>query len=171
MSPEADKWRHHSPTYIGIVIFRFDTNSTLLHKYRPGYQRQPYLHTFNLFTRWRHYKTWIWKCGQIFSFSSHWATPCSDHSGIWRQREDHLWFAVACQTFPRSDSVSFIQVICWEAGVWLPAVNNFCRSFLSSVVLLSSTYFPFIRSLSSCILFLPLVAFASFLNSLDYIMR
>ena len=23
---------------------------------------------------------------------------------------------------------SFIQVTCWEAGVWLPAVNNFCHS-------------------------------------------
>jgi len=27
-------WRHHSPTYIGIVIFRFDMNSTLLNKCR-----------------------------------------------------------------------------------------------------------------------------------------
>jgi len=27
-------YRHHSPTYIRMVIFRFDMNSTLLHKYR-----------------------------------------------------------------------------------------------------------------------------------------
>jgi len=37
-----------------------------------------------------------------------------------------------------------------------PAVNNFCPSFLSSAVLFSATYFPFVRSLSKCILFLPL---------------
>jgi len=54
---------------------------------------------------------------------------------------------------------SLIQVICWEASVWLPALNNFWHSFLSSAVLLSTTYFPFIRSLSRCILFLPRVAF------------
>jgi len=36
--PEANKITlceiTHSPTYIAIVIFRFDTNSTLQHKYR-----------------------------------------------------------------------------------------------------------------------------------------
>jgi len=51
-------------------------------------------------------------------------------------------------------------------GVWLPAVNNLCRSFLSSVVLLSVTYFPFIRSLSRCILFLTLVASPSLFTRL-----
>ena len=44
-----------------------------------------------------------------------------------------------------------------RSGVWLPALNNFCHSFLSSAVLLSATYFPFIRSLSRCTLFLPCV--------------
>jgi len=57
------------------------------------------------------------------------------------------------------------QAICWEAGVWLPAVNNVCHSFLSSAVLLSATYFPYIRSLSRCILFLPRVAFPLILPS------
>ena len=52
------------------------------------------------------------------------------------------------------------QVTCWEAGVWIPAPINFCLSFLSSVALLSAAYFPFIRSLSRCILFLHLAAFA-----------
>ena len=56
----------------------------------------------------------------------------------------------------------FIHVIFWEAGVWLPALNNFCHCFLSSAVLLKTTYFPFIRSLSRCILFLLHVAFPSF---------
>jgi len=49
-----------------------------------------------------------------------------------------------------------------EAGVWLQAFNNFCHSFLSSAVLLSVKYFPFITSLSRCILFLPRVASPSF---------
>ena len=35
---------------------------------------------------------------------------------------------------------SFIQVICWEAGVWFPALNNFCHSFLCSDVLFSATF-------------------------------
>ena len=51
-----------------------------------------------------------------------------------------------------------LQVICWEAGVWLPALFNFCHSFLSLAILLSVTYFPFTRCLSRCILVaLPLV--------------
>ena len=54
---------------------------------------------------------------------------------------------------------SFIQVTCWEAGVWLPARKNFCHSFLFSAVLLSATYFPFMRLLGRWILFLPRVAF------------
>ena len=58
-----------------------------------------------------------------------------------------------------------LQVICWEAGVWLLALNNLCHSFLSSAVLLSATYFPFIRSLSRCIAFLPHVAFPFILSS------
>jgi len=61
---------------------------------------------------------------------------------------------------------NIIQVICWEAGVWLPALNNFCHSFLSSAVLLSATYLPFITSLSKCILFLPRVEFPLFLSSI-----
>ena len=32
------------------------------------------------------------------------------------------------------------QVICWEAGVWLPALNNFCHSFLPSAALLPHTF-------------------------------
>jgi len=60
----------------------------------------------------------------------------------------------------------FIQVICWKAGVWLPAVINCCYSFLSSAVLLSASYFSFIRSLSRCIVFLPLVAFPLILPSI-----
>ena len=51
-----------------------------------------------------------------------------------------------------------LQVICSEAGVWFPALLSFCHSFLSLAVLLSATYFPFIRSLSRHILFLPLAA-------------
>jgi len=45
------------------------------------------------------------------------------------------------------------------------ALNNFCHSFLSSAVLLSAIYFPFIRSLSRCILFLPRVTFPLVLPS------
>ena len=63
---------------------------------------------------------------------------------------------------------SLIQVIYWDAGVWLPARNNFFHSFLPSAVLLSATYFPFIRSLSRCILFLCSLPLHS---SLDYIMQ
>jgi len=36
---------------------------------------------------------------------------------------------------------------------------HFCHSLLSLAILLSNTYFPSIRSLSRCILFLPLVAY------------
>ena len=45
------------------------------------------------------------------------------------------------------------EVISSEAALF-----NFYHSFLSSAVLLSATYFLFIRSLSRCILFLPRVA-------------
>jgi len=61
---------------------------------------------------------------------------------------------------------SFIHLICWEAGVWFPALNNFCHSFLCSDVLFSATYFRFIRYLSRCILFLPAVAFPLILPSI-----
>jgi len=47
--------------------------------------------------------------------------------------------------------ILFLQVICWEAGIWVPVFFNFCHSFLSLVVL-------FTRLLSRCILFLRLVA-------------
>jgi len=51
---------------------------------------------------------------------------------------------------------TLLQVICWEG---LPALINFCHSFLSSAIFFSATYFPFIRSLSRCILLLTRVAF------------
>jgi len=37
------------------------------------------------------------------------------------------------------------SVICWEASVWLPVLNSFCQSFLSSAVPLSATYFHFVN--------------------------
>jgi len=70
----------------------------------------------------------------------------------------------------RKTHTSILHVICWEAGVWLPALNNFCHSFLSSSVLLSATYFPFIRSLSRCILFTTSCSLPPH-SSLDYIMQ
>jgi len=42
---------------------------------------------------------------------------------------------------------------------------HFLHCFLSSAILLSATYFHFIRSLSRCILFLPLAAFPLILPS------
>jgi len=58
---------------------------------------------------------------------------------------------------------ALLQVICWEG---LPALINFCHSFLSSAIFFSATYFPFIRSLSRRILLLTHVAFTLILPSI-----
>jgi len=72
-----------------------------------------------------------------------------------------MTYNVFSGTLNPTQSVS-LQVISWEPGIWFPAFNNSCHSFLSSAVLLSATYFAFIKSLSRCILFLPHVASPSF---------
>jgi len=61
---------------------------------------------------------------------------------------------------------TLIQAVRREAGVRLPTPINFCHSFLSSAVLLSATYFPFIRLLSRYILFLRRVALSIILPSI-----
>lgn len=74
-------------------------------------------------------------------------------------RPNPIW-QFAWQLTAYKATISFIQVRnLLRSRLWLPAVNNVCHSLLSSAVLLSATYFPFIRSLSMFILFIPRVAF------------
>ena len=75
-----------------------------------------------------------------------------------------LWqYSAECEMSASACTRSMPGFFCWEAGVWLAA--HFCHSFLSSAVILRATYFPFIRSLSRCILFLPCLAYLHILPS------
>jgi len=73
------------------------------------------------------------------------------------QRKSGLWFIVNHKEKIWQWNFS-IYYYYYDYDYYYYSLNNICHPFLFSAVLLIAAYFPFIRSLSRCILFLSYVA-------------